>query len=440
MKGSRGRGGIGEACLMAMYEVMMQMVRWLVRVASPFNEKLRRGVEGRAVAVAALRAWTGRKPNAPLVWVHAPSVGESLMAQAIVHALHARLPNVQIVFTHFSPSAERMRERVGADVAGYLPWDTRADMAAALAALRPSAIVFVRSEIWPTLVGLAADSGIPTILVNAVLAPDSSRLRPWARIALGPAYQRLAAVGAIDAPTAKRLERLGVARERIQVTGDARFDQVWQRVQALNRNTPLLNRLREPGVLTIVAGSTWPSDEEKLLPAFAKLVAGNPVRLILAAHEPTEAYMRAEERLLDALGVKHSRLVEVESNLAPLPSALVVDRVGVLADLYAIADVAYVGGAFHGSGVHSVVEPAALGVPVILGPGHANAAEAAELIDVGGGLVARDGTELFNVLERLVTTPNARKLAGGAARSFVESKLGAGSANAELIHVHVVRD
>ena len=422
------------------YDLVIRTARLAVRAAAGFNDKLDAGVKGRAIALTRLRAWNGRRQDAPLIWVHAPSVGESLMAQAIVHALRRKLPGVQIAFTHFSPSAERVVDRVGADVTAYLPWDTETDMQAALQALRPSAVAFVRSEIWTGLVRLAANAGIPVLLVNAVLAPSSSRLRPMARFALGPAYRRLSGVGAIDEPTALRFEQLGVSTDRIAVTGDARFDQVWERVQSLDRNSRLLNRLRESNVVTIVAGSTWPGDEEKLLPAIAPFIARNTTRLIIAAHEPTEAHLSQEESALDALGIEHARLVEVESSIAPLPRAIVVDRLGVLADLYAIADLAFVGGGFHGAGLHSVVEPAALGVPVLFGPQHTNAAEAADLMVSGGGFMVRDGNDLSGLLERLITVPAARNDASRAARTFVESKLGAADANAALIAAQVARD
>ena len=422
------------------YDLATRTARLAVSAVAPLNYKLLAGVEGRAAALAKLREWSGRRPDARLIWVHAPSVGESLMAQAIVHAVRGSMPDAQIAFTHFSPSAERVVDRVGADVTAYLPWDTHADMQAALHALRPAAIVFVRSEIWPGLVRLAANSGIPSLLVNAVLAPSSSRLRPLARMALGPAYRRLSAVGAIDEPTARRFEQLGVTTEKIVVTGDARFDQVWTRVQSLNRNSPLLNRLRESDMLTVVAGSTWPSDEEKLLPAIAPFIFRNSVRLIIAAHEPTEAHMAQQESALAELGIGHARLVEVESSSGPLPRAIVVDRLGVLADLYAIADLAFVGGGFHGAGLHSVVEPAALGVAVLFGPHHTNAAEAADLMVSGGGFMAQDGTELSALLERLITVPAHRNDASRAARTFVEDKLGAANANAALIAAQIARD
>ena len=143
--------------------------------------------------MAGLEAWAAehRDPARPLIWVHAPSVGEGLMAQAIVAALREWRRDVQIVFTYFSPSAERMAARVGADVVGYLPWDVRPDVDRALEALRPAVVAFVRTEIWPVLGQAAVERGIRLALVNAVLAEGSSRLRAGSRYLLAPAYARL---------------------------------------------------------------------------------------------------------------------------------------------------------------------------------------------------------------------------------------------------------
>jgi 3-deoxy-D-manno-octulosonic-acid transferase len=423
----------------SIYELVIRGARPLATAVAPLNAKLKRGVDGQRQALDRFAAWK-RKPGVPLVWVHAPSVGEGLMAQAIVRSLRARVPDTQIAFTHFSPSAERMRESIGADISGYLPWDTEREMARALALLQPNAIAFVRSEIWPTLVRLASEHAISSLLVNAVLAPESSRLGWAGRFALQPAYQRLSAVGAVDATTAERYQRLGLAADTIRVTGDARFDQVWQRVRSLDRNSALLNRLRDVDVLTIVAGSTWPSDEELLLPAFARIAATQPMRLIVAAHEPDAAHLQQQEAIATQLGLRHARLSTIESNTDTLPQVILVDRVGVLADLYAIADLAYVGGAFRRAGVHSVVEPAALGVPCIFGPQHANAVEAAGLIESGGGRSVRDGTGLNAALEHFANQMRDRKIASEQARLFVESRLGGADANAALIQSALVRN
>lgn len=422
------------------YELTVQVARPLVTIASPVSAKLRAGVQGRRGAAERLIDWARtRDHERPLVWMHAPSVGESLMAQAVIAELRNLIDGVQIVFTHFSPSAERVSERVGADLHGYLPWDTRSNGHRIVQALKPGAIAFVRTEIWPALLHTAADAGVRLAMINAVLSAQSSRLTGMSRLVLGPAYRRLDAVGAITRADADRFPRLGVEQDRIRVTGDARFDQVYARVQALDSNNPLLARLRDEKRTTLVAGSTWSTDEAELIPAFAAARKGCPLRLIIAPHEPDNAHLRGLENRLDAAGLKHARLGAIEATQDLLPEVVVVDRVGVLADLYAIAQVAYVGGGFHGAGLHSVIEPAALGVPVIFGPRHGNAREADELAGKGGGFVASDGPAFANYLLDLTARPAHRRTASEAARSFVAAKLGGARRNAELIAGLVAR-
>lgn len=399
--------------------------------------KVRRGVEGRRDAVDVLFEWAGaeRASDRPLLWLHAPSVGEALMAQAILEALRARLPDAQFAFTHFSPSAERVAQRLGADIAGYLPWDVAGDVRRALDALRPAVLAFVRTEIWPALTREAHARDIPLALVNAVLSEGSGRARAPARWLLRPAYGRLDAVGAVAAADGARFAALGVAADRVHVTGDARFDQVYARVQRLDRASPLLARLRDGARLTIVAGSTWDADVARLLPAVTLARTVTDARLILAPHEPDEPHLEAAEKALRAHGIASARLAQVEDEgeTAPLPPAVLVDRVGVLADLYALADIAYVGGGFGRDGLHSVVEPAALGVPVLFGPHHGNAREAAELAADGGGFNVRDEGELSAGLVRLVRDEAARREAGRKACAYVASRLGGAERNADLI-------
>jgi len=422
------------------YEAVLQAARPLLGVAAPLQPRLAQAVAGRREGLARLEAWAAEHRDAarPLVWVHAPSVGEALMAQAIIGALREAVPESQVVFTHFSPSAERMAGRVGADVHGYLPWDLTAPVRVALSALRPGVIAFVRTEVWPTLAREAAGRGSRLALVNAILPEGSSRLGAAARFMLGPTYRRLDAVGAVAAPDAQRFARFGVMRDRVQVTGDARFDQVWGRIHSPERQRApalraLLDRLRDPEVTTLVAGSTWPPDEAELVPAFARLRMTATVRMIIAPHEPTDAHLQGLERTLDAAGLRHARLAALEARPGMRPEVVVIDRVGILADLYSIADAAYVGGGFHAAGLHSVVEPAGFGVPVLFGPRHGNAREAAELVRAGGGFVGRGAIELETRLLRLVRDAAARAAAGTAARAYVQANLGGAARNAALL-------
>lgn len=443
-----------------LYESALRGGRPLLRLAAPFHRKLGRGVRGRRRAVAVLEAWAGvaRASDRSLVWVHAPSVGEGLMAQAIVTEVRARRPDLQIAFTYFSPSAERIAAKVGADVHGYLPWDVRGEVVRANAALRPAVIAFVRTEIWPVLSAEARARGVRLALTNAVLSAESSRLRRASRFLLGPAYGRLDAVGAVARDDADRFRQLGVPMERVRVTGDARFDQVWERVQRLGHvpaatgssvaptvagghsaaepepgRSGWLDRFRDAGVTTLVAGSTWPADEAVLIPAFARAAASARFRLIIAPHEPDPEHLSGVEERLSSAGVSHTQLAELEAGAGDLPQAVVVDRLGVLADLYSVGEIAYIGGGFHSAGLHSVVEPAALALPVVFGPRHANAREAGELADAGGGWIVADTAALASRLVGLAQDPGERRRAGASAVDFVRSRLGGAARNAELI-------
>ena len=418
------------------YAAATRAVSSVLPLASPFNAKLARGIAARQHALTHLQQWalTGRDADRPLIWLHAPSVGEALMAQAIAQAIRSTAPQVQLALTIFSPSAERTLARMPVDVAGYLPWDTPAHAAAAVRALQPTAVGFVRTEVWPLMREAAAQAGAHTALVNAVLAPSSSRLRWPARLLLARVYAQLDAVGVTSAAHVPAFMSLGVQRERIRVTGDGRFDQVLERVAAADRAAPLLAALRAaPGAL-LVAGSTWPQDEQVLVRALAPRIRAGHLRLLVAPHEPGAQHIAALEALLDTAGLAHQRIGALEMVPAAQPAAVViVDRTGMLADLYAAAHHAYVGGGFGSAGLHSVVEPAAHGVPVLFGPRHGNATEAAELAHEGGGAVIQSVAELRERSLQWEKDPAAYARASAAARTFVEARGGGGERNARLL-------
>jgi 3-deoxy-D-manno-octulosonic-acid transferase len=418
----------------SLYTLALRALRPALPLLARGEGKLARGIRGRQGVLERMERWTaaGRDPDRPLVWFHAPSVGEGLQARAVIEALRAREPDVQIAYTWFSPSAEGFGRSVLADFADYLPFDLPAAVGGALDLLRPDLLAFSKTDVWPNLTREAERRGIPMVLLSATLPESSSRIGGAARRLLGPAHRRLTHVAAISPPDAERFGSLGVPAERLSVMGDARFDQVLRRTAA-SASSPWPDMLGSRDRLVLVAGSTWPPDEEALLSALRHVGERSPpLRLILVPHEPTEEHLRATEALLGRLGYSSQRLAKLETG--PVAAEVVlVDRVGILGDLYAAGDLAYVGGGWGTAGLHSVLEPAAYAMPVVFGPRHANAREAGDLVRAGGAFSVDDPEELRDLLARLWSDAELRREAGEAARAYVESGRGAAERGAEIV-------
>ena len=388
--------------------------------------RARRGIRARFVAWGA----RGRDMQRPLVWLHAPSVGEGLQARPVVALLRERRPDVQIAYTFFSPSAEKFSRSIAADFCDYLPFDSGADGAAILDALQPTALVFSKIDVWPVLTERAAARRVSLGVISATLSAESGRRSALGAMLLGDAYRALDAVGAISSDDAARLEQLGVRRDCITITGDARYDEAWARAKAARTQRALLQPL-ESARPTLVAGSTWPADEAPLLDAWSGVTTKLPdARLVIAPHEPSRAHIDAIEGW--AAGAK-LRAARLGSAGAASADVVIVDRVGVLGDLYALAGIAYVGGGFHGAGLHSVIEPAAFGVPVIFGPRHTASRDAALLLERGGGFSVNSSRDCGARILALFTEASARAAAGNQARALVESGLGAAVRSCELV-------
>lgn len=378
------------------------------------------------------RAREVRDFERPLVWFHAPSVGEGLQARTIMHALREARPELQLAYTFFSPSAERFAKSTGAEICDYLPFDGVGEADALLDALRPSLLVFVKLDVWPLLVARAKARRIPVALLSATVASKSGRLNARSLLFTRDAYAALDAVGAIDNSNAERLKLLGVNGKAIRVTGDTRFDQVWEKAEHVNRASTILSRLSSARP-TLVAGSTWPSDESILFGAWKAVRFAVPnARLIIVPHEPTPDHVEPVLAWGNQIGLKTLTLDSALSE-GPHADVVVVDQTGVLGELYALADVAFVGGGFHAAGLHSVIEPAAFGVPVLFGPNNAMSREAGLLMDASGGKSVATSAELAIVLSRWLGDVSRREASGSNARLVVERGLGATDRSVQMI-------
>lgn len=412
------------------YALAGAVAEGLTYIVPEGQSKLRRGLGARRGILRRYLQWSvaHRDPSRPLAWFHAPSVGEGLQALPVIQLLRARRPDVQIAYTHYSPSAEMFARSTGADFIDYLPFDTYEAAASAIAALQPWVLIFSKLDVWPALTETACEAGARIGLISATLSTSSARRSVFARYALADAYRAIDRVGAISDEDAARLHDQGVAADRITVTGDTRYDQVWSRAHATT--TVRVQSLRSSAP-TLVAGSTWPADETRLLPAWIKLRRKIPqARLVIAPHELTEDYLRSITDWARSNGLRLARTSSYEEGESDV---VLVDQYGMLGDLYALADVAYVGGGFHAAGLHSVLEPAAFGAPVIFGPNYKKSREAGALLQCGGGYVATSADDLVLRLTALLTSREARDSSAAAAKAMVERGLGAAERSFQLV-------
>jgi 3-deoxy-D-manno-octulosonic-acid transferase len=402
----------------------------LARVVPAGDSKFKRGLSARRDIVARYEVWgrTHRSSDRPLVWFHAPSVGEGLQAAPVIDLLRTRLPHVQIAYTFYSPSAEQFAKSVPADFVDYLPFDTFGDARTIVAAIRPSVLIFSKLDVWPALTESAVRAGVSVGVISATLPETSGRRGLIARSFLADAYASLSRVGAIDEKDAELLREQGVRHDRVGVTGDTRYDQVWARAQ--NNPSALVQSLASARP-TLVAGSTWPTDDEHLLAAWLRIREKIPdARLIIAPHELSHPHLLSVTNW--AAGSRLS-LSRIDSPTASGADVVLVDRYGVLGDLYALADVAFVGGGFHSAGLHSVLEPAAFGAPVLFGPRIKKSRDAQRLQSVGGGAVVTGSVDLGIRLTDWLGSSSRRQVAGAAAREMVERGRGAAERSFELV-------
>jgi 3-deoxy-D-manno-octulosonic-acid transferase len=410
------------------YGAVTRLARGLAAVAAHGSPGLRQALEARARSAAELAGWAQahRDPTRPLLLFHAASAGELRQAEPVIRRVRSRHPEWQLAITTFSPSGAKVAAELPVDVAGLLPWDTRALVSAFLDALTPTAIVVSKLDLWPMLARLAGSRQIRLCLIAGTVRARSGRLRWPARMVLAEAYAALDLAAAVSPEDAVRLTALGTRPERIVIAGDPRYDAVVERLTGAP--TPVRDQA------TLVAGSTWARDEEVLLLAFRGVLRATPsARLLIAPHQPSARALARIDGLARRLGLPPARRLTEAGGIDRL---VVVDTVGQLAFLYGSGVIAYVGGGFGRAGLHSVLEPAAWGVPIIAGPGAGENPDALRLV-AAHALEQLPTGDPAGALERAwgwwLEKPVPREQAGAAARQIVEAGTGAADRSAELV-------
>ena len=318
------------------------------------------------------------------VWFHAASVGEFEQARPIIERLRREQPKRKIVVTFFSPSGYEMRKGYEtADRVLYLPFATRRKARRFLDALQPSMAIFVKYEFWPAYLHELKKRAIPTYSISAIFRPGQLFFLPWGKQHL-KLLKCFTHIFVQDEASRVLLVKYGVTA--CSVAGDTRFDRMEEVRANQQKLTPQSRRVIEEFVRgaerVLVAGSTWPEDEELLVKYISSPFTQN-TKMILVPHEIDEKHLHYIFQLLQGRMLRYSVVNACSQPLAnPAVDVLVIDALGLLSSIYPFGHVAYVGGGF-GAGIHNTVEAAVYGKPVIFGPNYRHFREAIGLIANG---------------------------------------------------------
>lgn len=404
-----------------LYDIATGLYHTVIRAAAPFKPKAAQWAAGRRGQWERLEA--KRELLKGCLWMHCASVGEFEQGRPVLEAIKRERPHLPVLLTFFSPSGYEARKDFPlATHVDYLPLDNSGNARRLVRLLQPRTAIFIKYEFWYHHLHALKDAGVPTYLVSAIFRKGQPFFL-WYGALWRSMLQCYTAVFTQDEASRDLLSGIGV--KNVSQSGDTRFDRV--AAIALEGEALPIAQAFTGDHGAIVCGSTWPEDEALLLEAFTRL-AHRP-KVLVAPHEMDAAQMQKIEQRFPKPLVRWSELERTDlTNIAATlgkerSGTLLVDRMGLLARLYQHGTITYVGGGF-GDGIHSLLEAAAWGRPVIFGPRHTKFAEAKGLMECGAGFEVRDADDLRQVLEHLADGTALLK-ASEAARRYVRDHAGA---------------
>lgn len=370
------------------------------------------------------------RDHAGAIWIHAVSVGEVHAARGLIPHLRQEIPGAPVVLSTTTPTGQALAAGAGADATFFLPLDLPGALTPYFDALQPRALLLVETELWPNLMRLCRQRGTSVALVNARLSERSFHRYARLRRLWPTPFGDLDRVLARTPGEASRFRRLGIAPERVFVSGDLKAD-----AAALKPPERLRAQLAERLALNgsdelIVAGCTMPDEEQKVLLAFRRLRERHPsARLLLAPRHPER--FDDVEALISAAGFSSRRRSRDGSNTADV---ILLDTIGELPAAYGLGRISFVGGSLVATGGHNLLEPAIQGLPVVFGPHMDNfAAMAHEFEAAGAARQVADAEDLATVLHELLVDEETRHEMGSRARTVARADARAGERTARLL-------
>ena len=402
-----------EDSVFAIYNFAVQLSALFLELIALFHPKIKLFVKGRKEVMPLLQENIAKGDQ--IIWVHTASLGEFEQGLPIIEQLKKEYPSFKILVTFFSPSGYEVKKNTAAaDMVTYLPMDTTKNVNNFLDLLNPKLVIFVKYEIWPNYLRGLSKRKIPTILISALFKDKQIYFKTYGgfmRKALG----YFTHIFVQDSRSITLLDGIGI--KNTDISGDTRFDRV---VEILQRDNSLkfMEEFKN-NTQTLIAGSTWPEDEAILVPFINS--DGSSLKFVLAPHNIKVEHI---SKLKASINKKTVLFSEIENKELTNYEVLIVDTIGLLTKIYSYADISYVGGGFA-TGLHNTLEPAAHGIPVIIGPNFKGFKEAEDLVIKGGVLVVNSKMEFNTLINKLLGDVDYLSKTGDINDSYVSENKGA---------------
>lgn len=404
--------------MLFLYNLVTILISPLIRIAAAFSPKMKLFVAGRKDVFETLKAKIAAGDKT--IWFHAASLGEYEQGLPVMERIKALYPKHKIILTFFSPSGYEVRKNTkAADVVVYLPLDTKANAKQFVQLVKPEMAFFIKYEFWPNYLNELNNHNVKTYLISGIFR-ESQTFFKWYGGFYREALKTFERFFVQNESSRILLRQIGFSNST--VSGDTRYDRVSEILERDN-TLPFIEEFANEKTI-LVFGSSWPKDEAMFYGFINSSTAnGAPLKYIIAPH--TVGRDHIEEIRKNLTGANVVLFSEKEGKDLAEYDVLIADTIGILTKIYSYADIAYVGGGFGTSGLHNILEPAAFGVPVVIGPNHQKFPEAAAMIQMGGCISVKNEVEMTEALSRLAGNIDERHETGHRAGTFVYMNRGA---------------
>jgi 3-deoxy-D-manno-octulosonic-acid transferase len=413
--------------------LFIYILYFVLYIFSFFNKKIKESIKERRGWEKRYKKLSNKKKIKKRIWFHVSSYGELEQAKPLINKIKKENKDVDIILTIFSSSGfNNIKDLSDLFFIDYIPLDTVSNIKTVFKYLNPDLVVFIRYDIWPNIVWEAKHNKIPSILINATLSKSSARYSSFlSKLFYRYIYKDISYIACVSQNDYKRFQLNCPDNKNLFLVGDTRFDQVLYRYENSSSVLPVWIK-KYLDYKTLVLGSTWESDDEIILkPIYELLNKKKNFNIIIAPHEPrkyrTNFYLNYFKKFKPKLYSEHK-----------YSKVLIVDCLGVLAELYKVSSFCYIGGGF-GDGVHSVLEPAVSKVPVCFGPNFNKSNEATSLLKEGCGFTGSSEEEFKIIFKRILSKSFDEKKILDVCKKYINNNIGATNKYYDLIFKNVLR-